>query len=88
MPPPAEGAESPKPARVFDMTQTVIDSRITNGPPSDTPRIDLRERVRRLESRLHQLEEDNAAFAAENAVLKRNFARMGLLDRTTGQVDV
>ncbi len=86
---PAPGpADAPKPARVFDMTQTVIDSRITNGPPSDTPRIDLRERVRRLESRLHQLEEDNAAFAAENAVLKRNFARMGLLDRTTGQVDV
>ncbi|HYC78789.1 MAG TPA: FHA domain-containing protein [Planctomycetota bacterium] len=48
---------------------------------SAEPRIDLRERVRRLEKRVLELEQDNARFAAENAVLKRALDQAGLWDR-------
>lgn len=52
------------------------------------PRTDLRDRVRRLEDQLLKTEQDHARLAAENAVLKRALASAGLLDRTTGQIDL
>jgi hypothetical protein len=45
------------------------------------PGIDFRERVRRLEKRVLELEQDRARFAAENAVLKRALDQAGLWDR-------
>ena len=59
----------------------------TGVPRATAPRIDLRERVRRLEEMLLEGEQANAALAAENAVLKRALARLGLLDKKTGAVD-
>jgi hypothetical protein len=56
--------------------------------PERGPRMDARDRGRRLESQLLRSEEDNARLAAENAVLKRALASAGLLDRRTGHVDV
>jgi hypothetical protein len=69
--------------RVDPLSQTSTDD-LARG---DGPRIDLRERVRRLEARLLEGEQANAALAAENAVLKRALARLGVLDRATGAVD-
>jgi hypothetical protein len=56
-------------------------------PKSETPRTDLRERVRMLEERLLEGEQANASLATENAVLKRALARLGMLDKKTGTVD-
>lgn len=66
-----------------NMEMTVHESGVAR-----TGRIDLRDRVRRLERILQQKEEDNARLAAENAVFKRAMATAGLIDRSTGLVDM
>jgi Inner membrane component of T3SS, cytoplasmic domain len=79
----AEMGLNPETMKVDGLSQTSAD----DGPKSETPRIDLRERVRRLEESLLEGEQANAALAAENSVLKRALARLGVLDRRTGAVD-
>jgi hypothetical protein len=79
----ARDGESPATFKNDPMSRTTADE----GPKSNRPRIDLRERVRMLEERLLEHEQANAALAAENAVLKRALARLGMIDKTTGAVD-
>jgi len=52
------------------------------------PRSDYRERLRKLEKFLLVKEEENSRLAGENAVLKRALAQGGLIDRSTGLVDM
>jgi hypothetical protein len=74
---------APRTLKVDALSKTSADE----GARLDGPRIDLRERVRRLEARLLEGEQGNAALATENAVLKRALAKLGVLDRTTGDID-
>jgi hypothetical protein len=64
-----------------DHGRTVTDGR---RPPADGG-VDLRERMRRLEKRVLELEQENARFAAENSVLKRALDQAGLWDRGTNR---
>lgn len=64
-----------------DHTRTVSDDARRNRDGSG----DLRERMRRLEKRVLELEQENARFAAENAVLKRALDQAGLWDRGTNR---
>jgi hypothetical protein len=79
----AQGEDSPQTLKVDAESRTSTDE----GRRTKSPRIDLKERVRRLEERLLEGEQANAALAAENAVLKRALARLGVLDRKTGAID-
>lgn len=66
----------------------MLDMTIHEPGGAKKPKPDLRERVRRLEKLFHQKEEDNSRLAAENAVLKRALAKGGLIDPSTGTVDL
>ena len=64
-----------------DHTRTVSDDARRNRDGAG----DLRERMRRLEKRVLELEQENARFAAENSVLKRALDQAGLWDRSTNR---
>lgn len=75
------GLPEPLDANMLDMT-------IHEPGGAQKPQADLRERIRRLEKLFHQKEEDNSRLAAENAVLKRALAKGGLIDPSTGAVNM